>query len=120
MEALDIVDRGISHNRGRTLWELYSVRVYKLHTAFQLQGISADKFVRGLEGLLGMLAEVWISSCWFSLLITPNPLSVLCETFQVQKCLRYNEAATFEGKVFELTAKAIAACKETIQFARMM
>ena len=51
-----------SHNRGRTLWELYSVRVYKLHSAFQLQSISADKFVLGLEGLLGMLAEVWISS----------------------------------------------------------
>ena len=50
----------------------------------------------------------------------PNPLSVMCETFQVQKCLRYNDAGTFEGKVFELTAKAISACKETIQFARMM
>ena len=58
MEALDIVDKGISHNRGRTLWELYSVRVFKLHRAFQLQSISADNFVRGLEGLLGMLAEV--------------------------------------------------------------
>ena len=64
MEALDIVDKGISHNRGRTLWELYSVRVYKLHRAFQLQSISADKFVMGLEGLLGMLAEVWISGYW--------------------------------------------------------
>ena len=87
MEALDIVDKGISHNRGRTLWELYSVRVYKLHTAFQLQGISADKFVRGLEGLLGMLAEVWISrfkvTVWFSLpvlLITRiTPIPLLCD-----------------------------------------
>ena len=39
---------------------------------------------------------------------------------QVQKCLKYNEAGTFEGNVFKLTAKAMAACKETIQFARMM
>ena len=45
---------------------------------------------------------------------------IMREAFQVQKCLRYNDAGTFEGKVFELTAKAIAACKETIQFARMM
>ena len=45
---------------------------------------------------------------------------IMSEAFQVQKCLRYNDAGTFEGKVFELTAKAIAACKETIQFARMM
>ena len=75
MEALDIVDKGISHNRGRTLWELYSVRVYKLHTAFQLQGISADKFVRGLEGLLGMLAEVWISR--FKVMVLGLALSLL-------------------------------------------
>ena len=40
--------------------------------------------------------------------------------FQVQKCLKYNESGTFEGNVFKLTAKAMAACKETIQFARMM
>ena len=65
MAALDIVDKGISHNRGRTLWELYSVRVFKLHSAFQLQSISVDKFVKGLEGLLEMLAEVWISSSYY-------------------------------------------------------
>ena len=64
MAALDIVDKGISHNRGRTLWELYSVRVFKLHSAFQLQSISVDKFVKGLGGLLEMLAEVWISSSY--------------------------------------------------------
>ena len=47
---------------GRTLWELYSVRVHKLHSAFQLQDITVDKFVEGLEGLLEMLNEVGLNT----------------------------------------------------------
>ncbi len=42
LSSLDIIDPGLSHNRGRTLWELYSAKVFLLTKQFQTQQI--DKY----------------------------------------------------------------------------
>ena len=37
LAALDVVDAGISHNRGITLWELQSVNTFLCNKRFQVQ-----------------------------------------------------------------------------------
>ena len=36
LSALDIVDPGISHNRGMTLWELHSANTFLINKRFQV------------------------------------------------------------------------------------
>ena len=37
LRVLDVVDAGISHNRGRTLWELYSAEMHLIAQAWKMQ-----------------------------------------------------------------------------------
>ena len=49
LAALDIVDRGISHNRGATLWEIHSVTSYLANKRMQEDRLAPVKFVEILK-----------------------------------------------------------------------
>jgi len=61
LEALDIVDAGISHNRGITLWELQSVNTYLSNKRFQEERLAPVKFVDSLKESLSIVREVVFS-----------------------------------------------------------
>eukprot|EP00092_Neocalanus_flemingeri_P001422 GFUD01001518.1.p1 GENE.GFUD01001518.1~~GFUD01001518.1.p1 ORF type:complete len:523 (+),score=123.72 GFUD01001518.1:307-1875(+) len=61
LDALDVVDAGISHNRGITLWELQSVNTFLCNKRFQEERLAPVKFVDGLKESLAMVREVIFS-----------------------------------------------------------
>jgi len=61
LAALDVVDAGISHNRGITLWELQSVNTFLCNKRFQEERLAPVKFVEGLKESLAMVREVIFS-----------------------------------------------------------
>ena len=74
------------------MWELYSVKVFLLQRDFGLQKISKEAFKTGLRDLQNLLV-------------------------QIQSALRFHKSEqTFEGKVFELTEKALKSVKDTLCF----
>ncbi|XP_059097869.1 SET domain-containing protein SmydA-8-like isoform X2 [Tigriopus californicus] len=95
LNALDIIDPGISHNRGRTLWEMYSACVFQSQIDFQNQTISKKGFQDSLPNLRQILLEV-------------------------QRCLRFSEGGSFEAKIVELSQKALISVDEINKFLDMM
>jgi len=90
LNALNIVDAGISHNRGRTLWELYSIQMFILNKSFNIdKSISKGEFKDGLRSLLNILKEV-------------------------NRCLRHSEKGSQEESIFQFSTKATMQCKETL------
>ena len=58
LAALDIVDGGISHNRGATLWEIHSVRSYLANKRMQEDRLAPVKFCQILAECLETVREV--------------------------------------------------------------
>ena len=80
---------------GRTLWELYSVQVFMLQRDFQIKKtVSKTEFKEGLKSQIQVLEEA-------------------------RRCLEWSRDP-FESKVFELSGKALASCKETLNFIDFM
>jgi len=59
--ALNVVDAGISHNRGITLWELQSANTFLANKRFQEERLAPVKFVENLKESLEMVREVIFS-----------------------------------------------------------
>ena len=58
LAALDIVDGGISHNRGATLWEIHSVRSYLANKRMQEDRLAPVKFCQILAQCLETVRQV--------------------------------------------------------------
>ena len=58
LAALDIVDRGISHNRGATLWEIHSVTSYLANKRMQEDRLAPIKFIEKIQECLDTVREV--------------------------------------------------------------
>ena len=58
LAALDIVDGGMSHNRGATLWEIHSVRSYLANKRMQEDRLAPVKFCEILAECLDTVREV--------------------------------------------------------------
>ena len=58
LASLDIVDAGISHNRGATLWEIHSVRSYLANKRMQEDRLAPVKFCQILAECLETVREV--------------------------------------------------------------
>ena len=58
LAALDIVDGGISHNRGATLWEIHSVRSFLANKKMQEDRLAPVKFCEILAECLETVREV--------------------------------------------------------------
>ena len=89
LAVLDTIDAGISHNRGRTLWELYSAEVFLLHQAWTVEQISKDGFKKGLERCKTHLLET-------------------------RKVLEHSEEGSFEMRIRALAEKALRNINETL------
>lgn len=57
LAALDIVDPGISHNRGTTLWELHAATSFLANKRFQEERLAPVKFVASLASCLETVRE---------------------------------------------------------------
>ena len=95
LKAMDIVDPGLSHNRGRTLWEMYSVKAFVLSQKWTSHDMSKEDFKNGIKELVPMLEEV-------------------------KRCLMYCGKGTFEFHVFKLADKTLINTKETLTFIDFM
>ena len=61
LAALNIVDSGISHNRGATLWEIHAVTSYLANKRFQEERLAPVRFLESLEQCLVTVREVMVS-----------------------------------------------------------
>ena len=61
LAALDIVDGGISHNRGITLWEIHATKSYLANKRMQEERLAPVKFVEVLRECLEIVKEVQFS-----------------------------------------------------------
>ena len=95
LKAMDIIDPGLSHNRGRSLWELYSAQAFLLSQEFQTQKISKNEFKIGIQNLLPSLDEII-------------------------RCLKYYPQGTLEYHVCQTASKALIRNKETLSFIDLM
>jgi len=89
LSVLDVIDSGISHNRGITLWELYSAEMNLISQAWNQQKIGKSMFVRGIKKMIGYLD-------------------------QAQFCLNLSQPETFEMQIYDLSIKALTQCNETL------
>ena len=91
LNAMNIIDPGLSHNRGRTLWELYSVQAFILGQKWQNQTISKNDFKKSLKELIAMLEDT-------------------------KNCLEHCPSESFENKVYKWSTKALINTKDTLTF----
>ena len=61
LTALNIVDAGISHNRGATLWEIHAVKSYLANKRMQEERLAPVKFVEVMKECLEVVREVEFS-----------------------------------------------------------
>ena len=61
LAALDIVDPGISHNRGITLWEIHATTSYLANKRFQEERLAPVKFLERLSECLETVREAKFS-----------------------------------------------------------
>ena len=78
-------------NRGRTIWELYTVQAFIIGQKWQTQTISKEEFKKSLQELVPMIDEV-------------------------KKCLEYSPEKCLEHQIFKLCCKALVNTKDTILF----
>lgn len=95
LQSMDIIDPGLSHNRGRTLWELYSVQAFMTSQKWTKGQLSKENFKQEIRELLSILE-------------------------QVSRCLMYSHPGSFEHNVYLLSQKAISNTKETLTFIDLM
>lgn len=95
LESMDIIDPGLSHNRGRTLWELYSVQAFMTSQKWTKGQITKQVFKEEIKEMLTMLEEV-------------------------SRCLQYSASGSFEHNVYLLSKKAYSNTKETLTFIDLM
>jgi hypothetical protein len=88
-------DPGISHNRGRTLWELYTAKMFVLTQQWTSKTINKTCFKQGIKDLIPFLEET-------------------------KHCLNYNEEGTVEYHILTLATKALFNTKETLTFIDFM
>jgi len=91
LAALDILDPGISHNRGLTLWELHSAKTFLINKRFREDKVSAMKFLEELKDSLAIVREA-------------------------AYCLQFNQVRTAEYKVRTLSLAAEENLQKAIQF----
>ena len=91
LKAINIVDVGISHNRGRTLWELHTVQAFQLGQKWKNQSISKEKFKESLRHFVTVLEEV-------------------------KKCLEFSLENSFEHQIYKLSCKAYVNTKDSLLF----
>ena len=96
LKAMDIIDPGLSHNRGRSLWELYSVLAYQLSQEWNEQKVSKSQFKTRIQSLIPILEE-----------------TIRCLTY-------YDSEGTLEYQVCKMAAKALVNTKETLSFIDLM
>ena len=58
LAALDIVDAGLSHNRGMTMWEIHSVTSFLANRRFHEERLAPVKFVETLAQCLDIVRNV--------------------------------------------------------------
>ena len=96
LKAMDIIDPGLSHNRGRSLWELYSVLAYQLSQDWKSQKIPKSEFKERIHKLVPILEETI-------------------------RCLKYyTTEGTLEYQVCKMATKALVNTKETLSFIDLM
>ena len=92
LKAMDIIDPGLSHNRGRSLWELYSVLAFQLSQEWKDQKISKSQFKTRIQSLIPTLEE-----------------TIRCLTY-------YDSEGTLEYQVCKMATKALVNTRETLSF----
>ena len=91
LKAINIVDPGLSHNRGRTLWELHTVQAFQLGQKWKKQSISKDNFKQSLQHFVSVLEDI-------------------------KKCLEFSLENTFEHQIYKLSCKALVNTKDSLLF----
>ena len=94
-DAMNIVDPGLSHNRGLTLWEMYSVKAFLLSTNWQGGRLKKSQFKEEILNLIPILQDV-------------------------VDCLKFSPNDSFEMNVFKMAQKALINTKETLTFVDLM
>jgi len=91
LAAIDILDPGLSHNRGLTLWELHSASTFLINKLFKEDKISAEKFLDGLK----------------------ESLNTVVETIY---CLQFNQEGTREFQIREVAITAEQNLRKAVEF----
>ncbi len=96
LQAMDVIDPGLSHNRGLVLWEIYSVKAFILSQQFTSGQISKSEFKTEISEFVPLLQEV-------------------------RQCLEYIcVPGTVEGQVYKMALRALVNTKETLTFIDLM